>query len=579
MKLVHRDRLRGTLEGMKTQPKHSKPTQRRQRPTHKGKARRSGRLTPLLGCAAFVAIATIALATSASPISDEPQVKQKSTLSNLMSQAQVESLVAKYKASLGKGEPVDPTALAAAIKSSSLTPVATPRLKETWQDENGVVLQWTKRADAEGFTLYRSLDGEIWEELAQLGASARYYCDEDVEGGVEYHYALVATSNADGYRNSDHSKLAQRVYISSSTISVSKKKTTARISWEGSKAATGYTLEYAPDMFFTHAKTLVVDDGSTLSASVSGLSKDKPCYARIRAEHSDGTSISYAPWSYSSNMTESKTAELTQAKTTKKVKAKKGKKKKTKTKAVAFELRRAAKQKVGSCDTLQGSCAGGGYGYFVLNDRNTAKNKVVKVRLDKMKVVKVSKTLPIHHANDLTYNSKTHQVIAVHSTGDQRGLSVIDADTLKIKETVKLNKSVAKLFDATHAGIEKISGITSIAYNAKRDCYIATIRGTHDMLELDADFKATRVVALDKKSKGMYQNIEVGNDVIGVSTSANAEQGGNYLWVYSWSGKFLCKVLMPQPHELEGVFLSGGKLYAGFYVSGQKEVRTFFRTN
>lgn len=526
---------------------------------------------PLIGSAAFIAIIAIALASAATPISDEPQVKQKSTLSNLMSQAQVESLVDKYKAGLAKGEPVDPAALAAAIKSSSMRPVATPHLKETWQSEDGVVLQWTKHSGAEGFTLYRSCDGEIWEQLAQLDAGTRYYCDREVEGGVEYHYALVATSTADGMRNSDHSKLEQRVYLGSPALNVSKKKTKAQISWKSTQAATGYTVEYASNMFFIGAKTLIIDDASTLSASVSGLSKDKPCYARIRAEHSDGASVSYATWSYSSNMTEGKTAKLSQAKTKKKVKVKKGKKKKTKTKTVAFELRRAAKQKVGGCDTLQGSCAGGSYGFFVLNDRNTDKNKIVKVKLDGMKAVKVSKTLSIHHANDLTYNSKTDQIIAVHSTGDQRGLSVINARTLKVKKTVTIKKSVAKLFDASEAGYKKISGITSIAYNAKRDCYIATIRGTHDMLELDANFKATRVVALGAKSKGVYQNIEVGNDVIAVSTSANAEQGGNYLWLYSWSGKFLCKVLIPQAHELEGVFFKGNKLYAGFYVSGQKE--------
>ena len=526
---------------------------------------------PLIGSAAFIAIIAIALASAATPISDEPQVKQKSTLSNLMSQAQVESLVDKYKAGLAKGEPVDPAALAAAIKSSSMRPVATPHLKETWQSEDGVVLQWTKHSGAEGFTLYRSCDGEIWEQLAQLDAGTRYYCDREVEGGVEYHYALVATSTADGMRNSDHSKLEQRVYLGSPALNVSKKKTKAQISWKSTQAATGYTVEYASNMFFIGAKTLVIDDASTLSASVSGLSKDKPCYARIRAEHSDGASVSYATWSYSSNMTEGKTAKLSQAKTKKKVKVKKGKKKKTKTKTVAFELRRAAKQKVGGCDTLQGSCAGGSYGFFVLNDRNTDKNKIVKVKLDGMKAVKVSKTLSIHHANDLTYNSKTDQIIAVHSTGDQRGLSVIDARTLKVNKTVTIKKSVAKLFDASETGFEKISGITSIAYNAKRDCYIATIRGNHDMLELDANFKATRVVALGAKSKGVYQNIEVGNDVIAVSTSANAEQGGNYLWLYSWSGKFLCKVLIPQAHELEGVFFKGNKLYAGFYVSGQKE--------
>ena len=522
----------------------------------------------LLGAAAVLGVGVAVLATPDSIITDEPQVKQRSTLQNLMSQAQVESLTERYKASLAKGEQVDPAALAAAIKSTALQPVAKPDITSTFQTDDAIVVMWNKRRAAQGFTLYRSLNGEIWEEIAQLDAGIRYYCDHDIHGGRTYRYALVATTEQEGCRNSANSDIIKRVFLSAPKVSVAKRKSKAQITWRQAKKATSYTVQYADNMFFVGAKSATASAGGDTGLALSGLSKNAPCYVRVRAERDSNGHITRSGWSYSQNVTASKTAELSTIKTTEKVKAKG--KKKAKKKKVVFELRRAAKQKVLGYDTLQGSCRGGAYGYYALYNRTVNKNKIVKVKLDGMKVVKVSKALKVFHANDMTYNSKTKKLVVVHSTGDERGLSVVNTSNLKVSKRVSLKKSVARLFGAQEAEIKKIGGITSIAYNAKRNCYVATVRATHDMIELDAELKATRVIAPERKSDGVYQNMEAGNDVIIVSTSASDEQGGNYLWCYDWSGRFLCKINLPHANELEGVFLKGGKLYAGFYVSGQK---------
>lgn len=549
---------------MKTQPRHSKPTYRKRGRHAVPRKRRPRALAPLAGAACTVVFIACALALAGTTIAEEPTVKQKSTLSNLLSQAQVEQLAQKYKDSLAKGEAVDPAAYAAATNSSSLKKIAAPKIKSLAQSEEGIVLQWGKVKAAQGYDIYRSVDGEVWEQLAQLDSSCLYYHDVAAAAGTVYRYAIAAITTDDGMSNSEGSISAERIFLSAPKVVVAQKSSSASISWKAVKGAVKYEIQYAQNLFFVGAKTLEANDATT-SATISGLDKNAECYVRIRAKRGEGEAVQRGCWSYSTNIGKGKELTLKAAKYEKKVK--KGKKT---TKKVVFELRRAAKEKVTGYDTLQGSCYGGSYAFFALNNRTTGKSKIAKVDLGTMKLVKLSKTLDIYHANDMTYNSKEGYLVVAHGGGDERGISVVDPGTLKVKKSVQLNKSVGTLFNANDAGIKSISGISSIAYNTQRNSYVATISGKHDMVVLDADFKPTQVIALSDKSSGTYQNIEVGNDVIAVSTSAGGEQGGNYLWCYTWTGKLLNKIYVPKAMEIESVFLKGSKLYAGFYLSGSE---------
>lgn len=519
----------------------------------------AARALPVLGIACVPVILLATLMTPMLTAANLPQAVQKSTLSNLMSQAQVQILSDKYKATLEKGQQIDEEAYAAAIDSSKLTAIAKPKITSISQTGSGILLRWKKSKAAEGYTLYRSTDGKLWEELETFDSDARFYHDTSVKKGKQYHYALVATTTADGFCNSKNSKLALRYYLAAPKVSVSKSGAKASISWKQAKGATSYTVQYASNSLFMGRKTVEVSGGSTTSTSVSGLSKNAQCYVRIRANRTQDGSTEQGQWAFSENVTSSKTLKLS------KIKVQKGKKK------LAFEVRSAAKQKTKGYDTLQGSCASGGYAYYALYNRTVNKSKIVKVRLSGMKVIKVSKALKIYHANDLTFNSNQNRIVAVHSAGDSCGVSLIDPSSLKVTKTAKISKGVSKLFDADSAGIESITGIGSIAYSAKRNCYVATIATQHDLLVLDEDFKATELIHLSSKSSGMHQNMELADDMIMVSSSAGGDQGGNYLWCYSWTGKLLSKICLPSSYELESVFFSGHTLHANFYVA--KEVK------
>lgn len=469
-----------------------------------------------------------------------------------MSQAQFQALSTKYLETLAEGEAPDAGEQADATDTSDLKPIATPELTATEQTAKGILVSWNKSKNAQGYTLYRSTDEQLWEEVAQTGSDGRFFHDTNVTAGVQYSYALVATTTAEGKRNSEHSNYLQRLYISAPSITLTKKGKKATVTWKQVKGASGYTIQYATNSLFAKKKTITVKAASTLKATLTGLGKKAVCYVRIRANSNVNGAEQSGLWSYSANAKRNKTAKLTKIK---------------KTKRKYFELRSAAKQKTKGYDTLQGSCTDGTYGYYALYNRTKNMSKLVKVRLKSMKVIKVSKALNIYHANDLTYNSKTKQIVAVHNAGDSRGLSLIDPKTLKVSQTATISKSVKKLFGASEAGISSIDGISSLAYCSQKDCYVATIGTKHDILVLDAEFKATRIIPLSSKSAGVYQNIETSDDMIIMSTSAGGGQKGNYLWCYSWQGKLISKINTPNACELESVFLCGKTMHANFYLA------------
>ena len=118
-----------------------------------------------------------------------------------------------------------------------------------------------------------------------------------------------------------------------------------------------------------------------------------------------------------------------------------------------FDLRIAAKQKLYRYDTLQGACANDGFAYFSLFDRNRNKCRIVKIRLKTLDVIKVSKPLPIYHANNLTYNTKKNLILATCcQVKDKRAvfidpekLTVVSKKDIKLKSSKKIPKALLPL--------------------------------------------------------------------------------------------------------------------------------------
>lgn len=126
------------------------------------------------------------------------------------------------------------------------------------------------------------------------------------------------------------------------------------------------------------------------------------------------------------------------------------------------------------CRIIQGACTDGEYLYTCLNNggKSGAVTAIIKTELRSGNVVAKYEGLLIDHANDLTYNPKTNEIIACHNSPNNQLISIFDAETMAFKETVKIRHN-----------------IYAIEYDEDRDVYWVGISGTYDYTSYDSKFK------------------------------------------------------------------------------------------
>jgi len=126
------------------------------------------------------------------------------------------------------------------------------------------------------------------------------------------------------------------------------------------------------------------------------------------------------------------------------------------------------------CRIIQGACTDGKYLYTCLNDgaSSGAVTTIVKTELVTGKVVAKYESLKIDHANDLTYNPKTKEILACHNSPNNQLISIFDAETMEYKRTVTIRHS-----------------IYAIEYDEDLDRYWVGVSGSYDFVSYDSELK------------------------------------------------------------------------------------------
>lgn len=348
---------------------------------------------------------------------------------------------------------------------------------------------------------------------------------------------------------------------------VSKSGKVLSIKWEAVSGVSGYQVQYADNRLFLD-KISKDKDAETTAMTVKDLSADAAYYVRIRSYVTSGKNTTYSVWTMSDNVYKGK--EITRTPVYKELLSK-------------LELRRAAKQKVPGYDTVQGSCYGNGYAYFVLENRNVKSSgkrcKIIKVNLKTKKVVKVSKGLKLNHGNDMTFDTKRNRLVVAHSTPLPKKVSIVNPNTLKVTgtATVQLPDSIEGISKKTLKSYKKsYNGFGAIAYNSKHDQFVVCLRGTsfHHLMVLDKNFNPVRFIWLPKEDmiKQMLQTVDSVGDFIMVGQSYGYGYTGNNIVIYDWyQGDYLSKLTLGTTYEMEGVFHADGKLYCSYYTSYYKK--------
>ena len=220
--------------------------------------------------------------------------------------------------------------------------------------------------------------------------------------------------------------------------------------------------------------------------------------------------------------------------------------------------------------TVQGGCTDGKYAYFACQNGDTV---ILKYDLKTWKLKKKSTVAGLGHANDMTYNSKEKYIVIANNYSYNDILTLLDPDTLKVVGTVepkkekteKEIKNEAKKLDIDEDEVEKYKRIKvySIAYNAKREQYVAGISGTYDFAILDEDFEV--VEQFEGVPTGYTrQGCDCDDEHIYFTQSG----GSNAIVIYDYDGEQLDMISLGHSHEVENIFHIGKSFYTTLHYYG-----------
>ncbi len=218
--------------------------------------------------------------------------------------------------------------------------------------------------------------------------------------------------------------------------------------------------------------------------------------------------------------------------------------------------------KVAESPIAQGGCNDGEYFYQAFINKDKASNEennicyIVKSKPDMNTAtndtVLVSGRLSLNHANDITYNSRTHELIVAHNNPNRTTLSVVDPDTLTVKRTLTIPYL-----------------IYSITYSPERDIYMVGLAGGQTMRYLSAEFteiQGSKIFSPTNDTKD-YVTQGICSDEIFVYHTLWNPKGSvenydvNVIAVYDWYGNFVCLIGTEIELESENISVMDGELY------------------
>lgn len=207
---------------------------------------------------------------------------------------------------------------------------------------------------------------------------------------------------------------------------------------------------------------------------------------------------------------------------------------------------------LGSGTTVQGACVDGDYAYFAFMNGNVC--NIAKYDAHTWEYIEKKQIINMGHSNDMTYNSDKDYLVVANNAPYYDVITLVDPDTLAPIKDVEIDEE-----------------IYSIAYNAKRKCYVVGLSGTYDFALLDSDFDVIK--EFDGKDTGYTrQGCDCDDDYIFFVQS----DGSNLLVVYDYSGDHITDIPMTDTDEVENIFHIGNTYYTSLYYHGNTLYRIGF---
>lgn len=180
------------------------------------------------------------------------------------------------------------------------TGISMKRLKQpvpsTSNASSGVKVTWKKITGASGYYVYRRTSSGSWKKLAAVSSKTLKYTDTKAGNGGNYLYTVVAYSGS--YQSSSASG-SRCIRMTSPTLSAPKNTASRKmtVKWKKNTKATGYQIQYSTSSSFKSYKSKTVTGKSNISKVITGLTKGKTYYVRVRSYKTYNGKKYFSTWS------------------------------------------------------------------------------------------------------------------------------------------------------------------------------------------------------------------------------------------------------------------------------------------
>ena len=215
----------------------------------------------------------------------------------------------------------------------------------------------------------------------------------------------------------------------------------------------------------------------------------------------------------------------------------------------------------GTLNVMQGGCTDGEYFYFLINDGDdktaNSKSRIIKVDPISFNVVKTGPTIYVRHANDMTYNSKTGQLVISWCSVDSKCYSVVDMKSLDVTSTGTVYNTNG--FYAIDYCAEKDKYVAAETTNGDKEYRLQILSGKPGSIKYDSEPFDTLDTGYTK------QGIHCDGKYIYLAQSPSSEhRDNNIIAVFDWEGKHVRTFTVDLPGESENVFWYNGNLYSAY---------------
>ncbi len=176
--------------------------------------------------------------------------------------------------------------------------LATPSLTSIANVSTGIQVKWNKVNGAVKYQVFRRQGKRAYTKLAVT--TSTNYIDKTAKVGTLYRYTVRCITSTgtfvSGYNTAGKAMVRLKGTTIASVGNTGSKK--MAVKWKKNASASGYQIQYSTNSKFTGGnKYAVITKNSTLSKTISNLTKNKIYYVRVRCYKTVSGVKYYSAWS------------------------------------------------------------------------------------------------------------------------------------------------------------------------------------------------------------------------------------------------------------------------------------------